>query len=109
MFVLKAQLEATQAGEGITLRPLGHSQNLSVRHWVMADGATVPTHDHPEEQFGYVIRGGFRMWAGDEEATLGEGDSYFIAADVPHGFEAIGETEAIDVFSPPRLGLPNHR
>jgi quercetin dioxygenase-like cupin family protein len=79
---------------------------MSVLHWDMSDGSVVPTHSHPHEQFGYVIRGGFDMLIGDERATLEAGDCYFIAGDVPHSFTAIGDTEAIDIFSPPRDGLP---
>ena len=39
---------------------------------------------------------------GEERATLRAGDCYFIPSDLPHGFTALGETEAIDVFSPVR-------
>jgi len=54
----------------------------------------VVLHHHPQEQFGYVIKGGFEMTVGDETAVLRAGDAYFIPPNVPHKFMAIGETEA---------------
>ena len=72
----------------------------------MADGSIVELHKHTEEQFGYVIKGGFEMLIGGETFTIGPGDAYFIPPNVPHRFVAIGDTEAIDVFSPIRHGYP---
>ena len=42
----------------------------------------------------------------DKEYELKEGDAYLVPADVPHGFVAIGETEAIDVFAPVKTVFP---
>ncbi|MCM8780546.1 MAG: cupin domain-containing protein, partial [Candidatus Omnitrophica bacterium] len=55
---------------------------------------------------GYVIRGGFKMLIGDKIKRLGPGDAYFIPPDAPHEFTAVGETEAIDIFSPVKLDFP---
>ena len=77
---------------------------MNVFHWNMADGSIVPLHNHPEEQFGYIIKGGFEMLVGDEKVTLKEGDAYFIPPNVLHKFIAIGETEAIDIFAPIKTG-----
>ena len=57
-------------------------------------------------QFGYVIKGGFRLTIGEEVYELSEGDAYLVPADVPHGFVAVGETEAIDVFAPVKTVFP---
>ena len=74
--------------------------------WNMSDQSVVGMHTHPQEQFGYVIKGGFRLTIGDKEYELKEGDAYLVPADVPHGFVAIGETEAIDVFAPVKTVFP---
>lgn len=95
-------IEKKQLDQGILLQSLGHVRHLNVVHWNLPDGADVPRHEHPQEQFGYVIEGGFEMEIGDERYTLGKGDSYFIPANVSHHFVAIGDTEAIDIFSPIR-------
>lgn len=106
MFCYQEKLAIQDRGNGVLLKNLGSGSSMSVLHWNMEDGSIVPMHQHPHEQFGYVIKGGFEMLVGGERGTLKAGDCYFIPADVPHTFTAMGDTEAIDVFSPPREGLP---
>jgi quercetin dioxygenase-like cupin family protein len=106
MFCFQDKLPIRDLGNGVLLKVLGSGKNINVRHWDMADKSRVTTHSHPEEQFGYVIKGGFNMRIGDETADLGPGDCYFIPSNVPHEFTALGQTEAIDAFSPVRPDLP---
>ncbi|MBD3176184.1 MAG: cupin domain-containing protein [Armatimonadia bacterium] len=106
VYVYLSAIEGQTIAPGVLLKNLGQSENMNVLHWDIDDGAAVPLHHHPEEQFGYVIKGGFRMFIGDDEAELHAGDGYFIPSNVPHRFVALGQTEAIDVFSPVRQGLP---
>lgn len=91
---------------GILLQSLGQGEEMSVLHWDLEDGSVVDWHEHSNEQFGYVIAGGFKVCLGDEEYELKAGDAYYVPADVQHKFVARGATEAIDVFSPPRENLP---
>lgn len=100
MFCFADQIAAQDLGNGVTRKVLGASGNLSVLHWDIEDNAVVDWQHHPEEQFGYVISGGFEASIGDETVTLKAGDSYFVPSNVPHRFVAIGKTEAIDVFNP---------
>jgi quercetin dioxygenase-like cupin family protein len=106
MFCFHTDLETRNLGNGVLMQSLGIGTHVSVLHWNMADGSKVEWHSHPHEQFGYVIAGGFDMRIGDERATLVAGDCYFIPPGVPHEFTAVGDTEAIDVFSPARAWLP---
>ncbi|OGR06534.1 MAG: hypothetical protein A2511_04195 [Deltaproteobacteria bacterium RIFOXYD12_FULL_50_9] len=106
MFCFQDKLLVQDRGNGVLMKNLGAGSKMSVLHWNMEDGSVVPLHKHPHEQFGYVIQGGFDMLIGDERAVLKTGDCYFIPGDVPHEFTAIGATEAIDVFSPPREKIP---
>jgi quercetin dioxygenase-like cupin family protein len=106
VFIYRKELEKEDLGGGVIMQYLGCSNNLNVLHWNIEDGGKVELHSHENEQFGYVIEGGFDMIIGGERKILGAGDSYFIPANEPHGFMAIGETEAIDVFSPFRPELP---
>lgn len=94
---------------GIELQLLGHVNGMNAVHWNLPNGAVIERHHHPQEQFGLVIKGGFRVELGDETFTIGAGDSYWIPSDVPHRFTAIGETEAVDVFSPIRDVEQNYR
>jgi quercetin dioxygenase-like cupin family protein len=106
MFCYSEQIKKTDMGEGVIRQYLGEGTSLNAQHWNMADRSVVKLHSHPQEQFGYVIRGGFRMIIGDETADLKAGDAYFIPPNVPHEFTAVGETEAIDVFSPAKTDFP---
>ena len=106
MFVFRKKIEKQDLGEGILLQELGYGEFLNVLHWNMSDGSEVKWHVHKEEQFGYVIKGGFKMKIGDDEVELYEGDAYFVPPNVYHSFIAIGETEAIDVFTPRKYDLP---
>ncbi|MFH1339322.1 MAG: cupin domain-containing protein [Candidatus Omnitrophota bacterium] len=106
MFVFRNKLKKIDMGEGVIRQYLGEGKLMNAQHWDMADGSVVKLHTHPQEQFGYVISGGFKMLIADEVKNLGPGDAYFIPPDVPHEFTAIGQTEAIDIFSPVKLDFP---
>lgn len=106
MFVYRGKLEKIDMGGGVIRQYLGAGTKMNAQHWDMADGSMVKPHTHPQEQFGYVISGGFKMLIGGEVKNLGPGDAYFIPPDVAHEFTAIGQTEAIDIFSPVKLDFP---
>ncbi len=106
MFCFHQKLEKIDMGGGVIRQYLGEGSWMNAQHWNMADGSIVKMHKHSQEQFGYVIKGGFRMIIGNETADLKAGDAYFIPADILHEFVAVGETEAIDVFNPVKRDFP---
>ena len=106
MFIYRDKIETIDMEGGVIRQYLGEGQNMNVQHWNMADNSVVKLHKHSQEQFGYVIQGGFKMIVGDETSELKAGDAYFIPPDVLHEFTAVGETEAIDIFSPVKKDFP---
>lgn len=106
MFIYRDKIEKIDMEGGVIRQYLGEGRNMNVQHWDMADKSVVKLHKHSQEQFGYVIKGGFKMIVGDETSELKAGDAYFIPPDVLHEFTAIGETEAIDIFSPVKKDFP---
>lgn len=106
MYIFRQKLEKIDMGGGVIRQYLGAGVNMNAQHWDMADGSVVRLHTHPQEQFGYVIKGGFKMIIGDEVKDLKDGDAYIIAPNIPHEFTAIGQTEAIDIFSPVKTDFP---
>lgn len=65
--------------------------------------ATVPTHQHPHEQMGFVIEGELELWIADERRRLRRGDMYTIPSNVPHGAATAESTcVVVDVFHPLR-------
>ena len=106
MFYYHEKIKKIDMGEGVVRQDFAQGENLNVLHWNMADGSIVKMHSHPQEQFGFVIKGGFKMTVGDEKTELKAGDAYIIPPNVLHEFIAVGETEAIDVFSPVKEDFP---
>lgn len=106
MYVFRNKLEKFDMGGGVIRQYLGESKKLNAQHWDMADKSVVKMHKHKQEQFGYVIKGGFKMDIGGEKAELKAGDAYFIPANVLHEFIAVGQTEAIDLFTPVKKDFP---
>ena len=102
MFCRHEEIKKEEFAAGILLQRLGKGEKISAVHWDFREGAVLSTHQHPQEQFGYIIKGGFEVTIGDEMCVLKAGDAYFVPANVPHKFVPIGDTEAIDVFTPVR-------
>ena len=78
-------------------------EKLMLSRVVIQPGAVVPVHQHPHEQFGFVISGGGEFTIGEETRTVKEGDYYTIPGGVLHG--VVGGPaggEFMDIFSPPR-------
>ena len=106
MFCFHEKIQKEDLGNGILAQVLGSGDSMNVWHWNMKDGSGISLHKHPQEQFGYIIKGGLKIAIGEEEANLSAGDSYFIPPNIPPSFTARGETEAIDVFTPVRKDTP---
>ena len=69
----------------------------------LAAGAIVPSHSHPHEQFGMLLRGEMQMTIAGETRTVQAGDLYIVPGGVEHGVH-VGATDAqaIEAFSPVR-------
>lgn len=96
--------ETTEAVENVHLAQLAAGEEMSVQHFEFEPGATVPSHDHPHEQTGFVYEGELTFLLEDGERTVSAGESYVLAGGEVHGAENRDETvvRGVDVFSPPR-------
>lgn len=106
MYVFRKKLDKFDMGGGVIRQYLGEGKKLNAQHWDMANKSVVKWHKHKQEQFGYVIKGGFRMNIGGKKGLLKAGDAYFIPGNVWHEFVAVGQTEAIDLFTPVKKDFP---
>jgi quercetin dioxygenase-like cupin family protein len=60
-------------------------------------------HSHPEEQWGYLLKGECIRIQGGEEVAMKAGDFWHTPPDTPHGVRTGPEGAIImDIFSPPR-------
>ena len=94
----------TEAVEQVHLAQLAAGEEMSVQHFRIEPGATVPEHDHHHEQAGFVYEGELTFLLDDGEVTVGAGESYVLAGHEVHGAENRGDTpvRGVDIFSPPR-------
>jgi len=68
-------------------------------------GCIVPRHSHENEQVSYVLQGALRFWLGEgeeEERVVHAGEVLHVPSNLPHKVQALEDTLALDVFSPPR-------
>ena len=83
-------------------RKLVHGDKVMLVLYRIADGTVFPRHNHPHEQFAYVLEGTFRMECDNGSFDLGPGSVMHIPSGAWHGGRAIGDVVEIDVFSPIR-------
>jgi quercetin dioxygenase-like cupin family protein len=86
-------------------RRLIPAERMTIGHVYLDKGCVVPLHSHENEQLTYILEGTLRFWLGDDDAEVvdvHEGEVLHIPAHVPHRAEALEDTLAVDVFSPPR-------
>jgi quercetin dioxygenase-like cupin family protein len=100
MFCYHNEIKQQDLNDGTVRQNYPPGQNLNMLHSTLKDKTLVESHTHPEEQMGYIIKGSLEVTIDEEKAVLKAGDAYFVPPDHPHSFVAIGDTEAIDVFSP---------
>src|SRR6202035_6025463 len=83
-------------------RKMIHGRHVTVARITLLKYAVVPTHSHPNEQISMVESGALRFVVAGEERVLRAGDALVIPPDAPHMVEALEDSVAVDLFSPPR-------
>src|ERR1022692_1819329 len=83
-------------------RKMIHGKTMTVAHIRLGKGAVVPMHSHPNEQVSMVQSGALRFVLSGEERILRAGDTLVIPPEAPHMVEALEDSLAVDLFSPPR-------
>jgi quercetin dioxygenase-like cupin family protein len=87
---------------GIELRALCHGEATMLTEFRLTAGHELPTHSHPHEQTGYLVRGRMELRIGVESYEVAPGDSWCIAGGVEHGATVVEDSVAVEVFSPVR-------
>jgi quercetin dioxygenase-like cupin family protein len=83
-------------------RRMIHGRHMTVARIRLRKGAVVPMHSHPNEQISMLESGALRFVISGEERVLRSGDALVIPPDAPHLVEALEDSLAVDLFSPPR-------
>jgi quercetin dioxygenase-like cupin family protein len=83
-------------------RQVIHGEKMTVAKVHLKGGAVVPPHSHESEQITVLERGRLRFTVGDQQTLLEPGQALQIPSHVPHSVEALEDSLALDLFSPPR-------
>lgn len=105
MFTRQSSTGYRLAAPGIELRTLCHGSATLMAEFRLARDHELPTHRHPHEQTGYLVRGRIRLRIGDVEHDVGPGDSWCIPGGTDHGATILEDSVAVEVFSPVREDL----
>lgn len=101
-FFLGKDIEAKDAGCGVTRKVLAHSGNLMVCELHFQKGAVGKVHTHFHEQCSYIVSGSFEMEIDGRKVVLGPGDSTYKQSGVLHGGVCLEEGVLLDIFTPQR-------
>jgi quercetin dioxygenase-like cupin family protein len=79
-----------------------HGATMTVARIRLRKFAIVPMHSHANEQISLVESGRLRFVIDGQEIQASPGDVILIPAHAAHKVEALEDSVAMDVFSPPR-------
>ncbi len=105
-FVDLSDLQAKQIVPGFNGKFL-HSENITVAHWDIKAGSSIPPHQHVNEMIVNVISGKLELTIGPEKKILSAGMCGIIPGNVPHTAFAHTDCYVIDVFYPVRSEYTN--
>ncbi len=89
--------------EGIKIRILS-TERMMVTEIKVQGGGKVPRHCHEAEQIIIMQKGEARVTTGKEPSRLIKaGDIWIVTSKTMHGVEYLGDVEALEIVSPPRL------
>src|ERR1700687_3063806 len=94
--VEKEQMSPTLARQVI------HSDTMTVARVYLRKGCSVPEHSHHNEQISMMEQGSLKFVIDGQEKVLQAGQVLRIPPHVPHSAEALEDSVAVDLFSPPR-------
>ncbi|HLJ50949.1 MAG TPA: cupin domain-containing protein [Bryobacteraceae bacterium] len=84
------------------VRQMIHGETMTVARIYLGKGCSVPVHSHANEQISMIEKGALRFVLAGEEQIVRAGEVLHIPAHVPHSAEAMEDSIAVDLFSPPR-------
>jgi unsaturated pyranuronate lyase len=83
-------------------RQVIHSDTMTVARIRLSKGCLVPEHRHHNEQITMLEQGAMKFVLDGVEQVLRSGEILRIPPNVPHSAEALEDSIATDLFSPPR-------
>ena len=100
-FVHVAKLPAKNIFSGATGHYV-HTEKITLGEVELAAGVVVPMHQHPHDQFSYLLAGRVEFTVGAETSVMNSGDCAVIPGGTPHGCRALTACRILDTFAPVR-------
>ncbi len=88
--------------DGIRRKTLVYGDHMLLTEFKLDGGKTLPSHQHPHEQTGYLVSGHIILTIDGKPHDIKPGSSWSIPGNVEHGARIIEDSVAIEVFSPVR-------
>ncbi|HUT82886.1 MAG TPA: cupin domain-containing protein [Candidatus Bathyarchaeia archaeon] len=79
-----------------------HSDNVTIAHWTISAGSSLPDHKHPHEQIVNLVSGTFEFDLNGDKRIVNAGSIAIVPSNVLHSGKAITDCYIIDVFYPVR-------
>ena len=79
-----------------------HSKTMTIVQWRFDEGASLPSHNHVQEQITMIVEGTLELTIGESINTLTSGEMVAIPSGISHGGKAKEKTLALDIFHPVR-------
>ena len=83
-------------------RQVIHGDTMTVARVYLKKGGLVPEHSHHNEQISMLEQGSMKFVLAGVEKILKPGEVVRIPPHLPHSAEALEDSIAVDLFSPPR-------
>jgi quercetin dioxygenase-like cupin family protein len=96
-----SQVPAEQLNPHVSRKCI-HTAALTIARLHIKQGGVVPEHKHIHEQVAHVEKGALKFTVDGKEHVLRAGQSLVLASMVPHGVEALEDTDVLDTFTPVR-------
>ena len=87
---------------GIQQKTLVYGVRTLMTEFVLSKASVLPSHSHPYEQTGYLVKGHIILHIGDADHETAPGDAWCIPANMIHSATILEDSVAIEVFSPVR-------
>lgn len=99
--LIMSDLPELEIAPGIRARAV-NTENMTVLHVRLDQGALLPEHAHVNEQIVNVIEGRLELTVDNETVILEPGKVMVLPSNLPHSAKALTDVKVIDVFYPVR-------
>lgn len=102
MFGKNSKSGYTELLNGIKIKTIVYGEFSLMTEFILKKDSILPSHDHPYEQTGYLVKGRLKLYIGEKISEVEPGDSWNIPKNVVHKAEILEDSVALEIFVPLR-------